>query len=403
MYNNYLNLNARPFVGQRDKKDWNEKEYFYHLCPKYQKFFAPTIQGPVERIIVIGDIYGNLDFAMMTMKRAGLLMIDLDQMLNDGINNDFDLLMVDGKIDDTQSFKVMDFNILKKYMIWTGGQTIVVQLGDQVEDCAGENSNCYVDNLIDGEEVMMFFDHMHLEALKSHGAVYSLIGNIEIDNTKAIYSKRLSGEQQYAEIMSAAFARHDKKDTNSYFPFGNGTEKAKKIACTRHSALVIGSNLFIHTDILPIYIKHMKYDQAMTNKQKLVKLNTAVMEWLLDAVPKSEYKDLTKFISAMGKNIGKHSETELSDKARQYYRNSGDYDMCKMVNKSLVSLSDNQVQMQRIIISNDSQFRQSYNVDHRCSTNNGVNDGLYIIGHDANYDVTPIIEILDDNIINEIY
>ena len=99
------------FKVNKDKYDENndyenkDRQIFQKNCPSFK--YYPPILPAAERIIAIGDLHGDLDLSIRILKLAKL------------IDNDFN---------------------------WIGGNTIVVQIGDQLDSCRpnriiGENCN----------------------------------------------------------------------------------------------------------------------------------------------------------------------------------------------------------------------------------------------------------------------
>ena len=193
---------------------------------KYNKMFEticgnnklPSILPAVDRIIVIGDIHGDFKELINCLKIGNL------------VDND---------------------------MKWIGGNTVVVQVGDQIDSCRPNiNNNChkeYIDgDLAEDIQILEFMTDLHKEATKYGGAVYSLVGNHEIMNCNNDFRY-----VSYKNILDFS----DKNFENSEDKFKNGLENRKKVfspgnkyanfmGCTRKIALIIGSNLFVHAGIV---------------------------------------------------------------------------------------------------------------------------------------------------------
>ena len=69
-------------------------------------------------------------------------------------------------------------------MNWIGGDTVVVQVGDQVDKGGGEVTNDENSEL----RIINYLDKLNIEAKKNMGAVYSLLGNHEIMNVFGDFS-----------------------------------------------------------------------------------------------------------------------------------------------------------------------------------------------------------------------
>ncbi len=226
----------------------NFNKIYRSKCSKYKLF--PSILPPADRIIVIGDIHGDFNMLIRCLKLAKL------------IDNEYN---------------------------WIGGETIVVQVGDQIDSCRftykGSNtSNC--NNIImendnpDDLNILYFMTKLHKKATKEGGAVYSLIGNHELLNSLGDLSyvshNNLRSFDNYKTesgiiIKDGYQARH--------FAFTPGNEIANFLACTRKIALVIGSNLFVHGGVVP-YI---------ANKYKIEDMNKLLTLFLLGEIEQPEY------------------------------------------------------------------------------------------------------------------
>lgn len=226
-------------------------------CPNVE--FVPTIIDRVPpRIIAIGDIHGDLTLAKESFILAGLI----DQNLN---------------------------------WIAQPPNTIVVQVGDQIDSC---RHNCRTKKLNDRAEdvsVLEFFDSMHAKAKVKGGAVYSLIGNHELMNASHIFSN-----VSYANLEEFRYQDKSSKEVVSYYgkegrkrAFQPGGPIAKKIACSRPSVLIVGSIIFIHAGVLPAMASSLD-TSSVDIKTKMVLLNKIVRKWLLDRWSKADTHEAQK-------------------------------------------------------------------------------------------------------------
>ncbi len=225
----------------------NFNKIYNSKCSKHKIF--PSILPPADRIIVIGDIHGDYNMLLKCLKLAKLI----DNNLN-----------------------------------WIGGESIVVQVGDQIDSCrfTGNNDNSYCNSMImendnpDDLNILYFMTRLHKKASKEGGAVYSLIGNHELLNTLGNLSyvshNNIKSFDNYKTntgviIRDGYQARH--------FAFSPGNDIANFLGCTRKIALVIGSNLFVHGGIVP-YI---------ANKYKIEDMNKLLTLFLLGEIDQPEY------------------------------------------------------------------------------------------------------------------
>ena len=155
---------------------------------------------------------------------------------------------------------------------WIGKNTVVVQLGDQV-DGGGRYPNC---SSYGEMNIIRFLDYVHNEAKKYGGGVYSLIGNHEMMN--------MLGDYRYTSLK-------DRIGKQSYFKIG--TPFAKKMANSRYVILKIGSVLFVHGGILPhhfneftdptIFIKYINDLMKQLFNGTINKTNSNVQKLFLDS------------------------------------------------------------------------------------------------------------------------
>lgn len=245
---------------------YDESDYLKD-CPDHE--FVPTTLEAVERIVVIGDIHGDLKLAIKSFILAKL------------IDNEKD-------------------------MKWIAepANTVVVQVGDQVDscrfitglyDCHGkENDN----DLPEDMKVIDFFNLMHDRASKKGGAVHSLLGNHELMNAQGNYD--YVSYNNYYKYEYEINGKKYKKETGRQSAFKPGGEVSKMLACTRKSVLVIGSNMFIHAGILPKLVENLDY-LNFNGDMKLKYLNAIVRKWLLKKLSEKDQNDKNMFIN--DKNI----------------------------------------------------------------------------------------------------
>ncbi|XWV25020.1 hypothetical protein QJ856_gp0758 [Tupanvirus deep ocean] len=254
----FTNENITPKKRRIKYKVNNElynEEDFLKDCPNNK--FIPTTLPPVKRIIAIGDIHGDLDLAIKSFKLAKL-------------------------IDD-------DFN-----WIADPPDTVVVQVGDQIDSCRPIpnvydcHNKKYPEDSADDVNILNFFDKMHEKASNHGGAVYSLLGNHELMNAQ--------GKFQYVSYDNFYNFQYIDDNKNVYQgpngrkdAFEPGGPLAIKLACTRPSVLIIGSTMFVHAGVLPVLAKRLKH-LGFDNETKLKYLNAVVRKWLLHKL--SEENDI---------------------------------------------------------------------------------------------------------------
>ena len=211
---------------------YNFKSIWAEKCSKYNIESQPFILPPVRRIIVIGDIHGDLKMTYETLKIAELI---------DNNNN------------------------------WIGGDTVLVQVGDQIDRCRNssfmscENKDTTLDDEGNDWKILKYFTELHYQAREHGGAVYSLLGNHELMNVQQrmdyVSYEGLNELNNYVTPNGNVI----KNGKNArLWAFKPGNPISEFLACTRQVAIIIGTNLFVHAGILPSIAK--KYNISTINK-----------------------------------------------------------------------------------------------------------------------------------------
>jgi hypothetical protein len=216
----------------------------------------PTVLPAAQRIIAIGDIHGDYNLAVQSMLIAKVIDPDLN---------------------------------------WIGGNTIVVQVGDQIDSCRPTpDLDCHNTRLpgdrAEDIKVMDFFDDMHKKAQRSGGAVYSLLGNHETMNTQ--------GRMDYVSYANMHDFYYKDESTGKIYSgpqgridaFKPGGPIAIKLSL-RPTVMTIGSNMFVHAGILPDLIEKIE-TWHVTPETKLKYLNTIVRKWLISKTQKDEFESI---------------------------------------------------------------------------------------------------------------
>lgn len=226
------------------KKIWQEK------CSKYDVESQPSILPAVKRIIVIGDIHGDLKMTYSVLRLAKL-------------------------IDNNNS--------------WIGGDTVVVQVGDQVDRCRYNGTPCNMKSATDNDEgndlkILKYFTELHRMARKVGGAVYSLAGNHELMNVKGDFRYvSYEGIHEFDNYVKENGEIIKDGDMARRWAFAPGNDVSEFLACTRQMALIIGSNLFAHAGVLP----------KVAKKYNVTRLNQIMSMYLFDMLDKSsDYNDI---------------------------------------------------------------------------------------------------------------
>lgn len=198
--------------------------------------------------------------------------------------------------------------LINKNNKWIGKDSILVQLGDQVDRCRFNGTPCHMENATQNDEasdvkLLYFFTELHNQASKKGGAVYSILGNHEMMN--------VMGDFRYVSRMNLMEFSKDGSVEDGIekrkIEFAPGNKIANFLACTRKMALVIGKNLFIHAGIVPEIAKKYKVDD----------MNRIIALFLFDKLENSnKYSDLminskksplwTRLLGNLNKNVNEN-------------------------------------------------------------------------------------------------
>lgn len=247
-------MNKEDFYSilKEDYKSFNQE------CPNY--IYLPPILPPTRRIIVIGDLHGDFDLTIRLLKLANLIDSNLD---------------------------------------WIGNDTILVQTGDQIDRCRPiDNIPCNKPEATVNDEaadikILKLFTKLNEQAIKYGGKVYSLLGNHEIMNVLGNLSyvsyKGLKEFENYIDPNNPK-KKFRSGEVARRYAFSPGKEYGRYLGCTRLTAIIIGSFLFVHAGIIPKFAKKLK----MTGRNDLVKINQIVRRWLLGLINKDYIDQIVK-------------------------------------------------------------------------------------------------------------
>lgn len=232
---------------ENDKLVNNYDEEFSFDCKGYD--IVPTVLPKAKRIIVIGDTHGDFDVTIRSLTVS---------------------------------------NVIDKNYNWIAEpDTIVVQVGDQIDRCRPHTYDCdderatYRDEASD-IKIMKFFTNLDKQAKNNGGRVISLLGNHEILNSLGIMTYvSYEGRKEFENYKDPKTGQVIKEGTRGrVHAFKPGNEMANFMACTRVSCIIIGSNLFVHAAIVPMLME--KY--SVQDVSGIERINTLIRKWLLDQI-----------------------------------------------------------------------------------------------------------------------
>lgn len=231
------------FKNVKSSKTDNENLYdsdFEEDCKSYDKI--PHIIPSKKRVIAIGDLHGDYDLTIDCLKLANLI----DDKLN---------------------------------WIAKPKDTVVVQIGDQVDRCRPlVGKKCTDPKTTANDEgrdidILNLFNDLDKKARKYNGAVISLLGNHEIMNVQGNMNYvSYEGLKQFEnEINPETGKKFENGAEARKHLFKRGNKFANLLACTRQTAVIVGSNLFVHAAIVP----------KLARKFNVKDINIMVRKWLL--------------------------------------------------------------------------------------------------------------------------
>jgi len=209
---------------------------------------------PVRRLIAIGDLHGDLNVTLQALRLAKVI-----------------------------PQNIFFYNV--DQISWCGGDTWVVQLGDQIDRCRPDDweKNCIKDyNDVYEDEgnnmrIIQIFQKLDAEAKKCGGRVLGLLGNHELMNVDKDF--RYVSPEEFLEFVPKD--QRNKKKTDDGYPLGyyhrlksfeRGGNIAKHYALQKKSVIQVGRWLFVHGG----------FGHAMASKFTIQEINENVKQWLLN-------------------------------------------------------------------------------------------------------------------------
>lgn len=231
-----------------NKYEKHDKEEFQEECKGYP--YTPTILPAKRRVVVIGDLHGDYGLTIQCLKLA----------------------------------RVIDENLK-----WVGGDTVVVQIGDQIDRCRPLDYKCdhplaTVNDEGSDIRILELFTELDRQARISDGLVVSLLGNHELMNADGnLNYVSYRGLEQFKDYKDPKNGTtFESGEEARKFAFAPGNQYGKMLGCTRVSCLIVGSFLFVHAGIVPEFTRRLN----IKNRSDLFKINYGVRKWLLGLINK---------------------------------------------------------------------------------------------------------------------
>ena len=292
-----------------------------HIYPKQQ------------RIIVFGDIHGDLEAALDCFIIAGCI----------------------NKISIPKDKSVNNMNMFFKNIKWSGKDTYVVQLGDQIDRVRPQkwdHNDITRDNAYKDEgstlEILYLFYYLNELAKKHEGRVFSIIGNHEIMNIEADFRYvSLKEFKCFKQHLTHTYHKHSKYPYNSNTlknnryklnnsNSANSSEKFKNVpegfrerlyafSPTGLCSNIIGTNNYVILQIGNWLFCHGSPVLNTIKKYNTDLINSIVSMYLLGIDTNDKY--IEKHYNAIANS--KHDESIL------WNRDFGELDMTNSKNKEL--------------------------------------------------------------------
>jgi hypothetical protein len=232
----------------------------------------PKILPSANRIIAMGDVHGDMQLIV-------------------------DCLLISNVIEKVKQKSEQSISIKLKsktqYYKWIGKDTIIVQIGDQIDSCRPNNSDtssCNGDeDFSDDIQILQFFTKLNEFAKADNGAVYSLLGNHELMNVEGNFTYTSKANIDSFKTYIDPYTQQKFKSPFSArtHAFSRGNEYANFLGNTRQSILIIGDFLFVHAGINKEFIQNFR------GRENLYVLNDIVKKWLLNTLDNTKIDDET--------------------------------------------------------------------------------------------------------------
>jgi len=266
-------------------------------CRNYtNKYINEPINSDISHnncdIIAIGDIHGDIQLMLDTLTIGGVI-----KKINEKNKNSIQIIRKDN-------------NDVVEYYEWIGNNTIVVQVGDQIDRCRlVDGKNCYneettYDDEASDIEILLFFTNLHEKAIKQKGAVYSLLGNHELMNIcndiryvsyknleqLKVFDEEINNDKEIddEEIDDEVKQIITSEDNNikDYIErrsniFRRGGILAKFLASTRYTILIVNDYLFVHGGVLGSYIGSYIKEYNNIHKKHFQHLNEKIKNYII--------------------------------------------------------------------------------------------------------------------------
>ena len=230
--------------------------------PNMEKYDQIGMYPSVRRLVAMGDLHGDLRVTLIALRLAKVI-----------------------------PQNIFPYNVNE--ISWCGGDTWVIQLGDQIDRCRPDNwkKNCIedLDDVVEDEGnnmiIIQIFQKLDVMAKEQGGRVLGMLGNHELMNVDRDF--RYVSPHEFLEFVPPN--ERSKKYTEDGYPYGyyhrlkvfeRGGNIAKHYALQKKSITIVGKNLFVHGGL----------SHALMSKYSIHEINQIVQKWLLKQETKKEDK-----------------------------------------------------------------------------------------------------------------
>lgn len=272
-----ISTEYREAVRYSESSEYTEFAEYREKCDQTIYNYTPAILPKTKKIIVFGDIHGDLELAINLLKKSKVAYF----------------------IDNIERIMTYDpfFMWNEQTVKWTGKNTILVQVGDQLDRCrpATTGQTCNHPTTTKNDEasdilIMNLFNELDRQAVKkTKGRVISLFGNHEIMNATG-YLDYVS----YKGIEQFRRYNNNNPTIGRYDAFKPGGDVGTMMGCTRVPAIIIGSNLFVHAGFVDRLLKKIGINRKDKKfaKDRLENINKEIRSWLLGTIKQEDIEPI---------------------------------------------------------------------------------------------------------------
>ena len=257
--NSKKNKSIKKYSSKQKKKQSKKQRDFgfdSNVKLKLEPSYYPLQEN--AKLVAIGDLHGDLLVTIKSLKLAGVIPLDTPYEIKN----------------------LKDIDNIE----WIGGNTHIVQVGDQIDRCRPNNwyrDICADDSTYQDEGsdiiIMELLDKLDEKAKYQGGRLLSILGNHEMMNCVGDF--RYVSPKEFEEF-GEYFKVKKVNNPNRVFPYGYKERKqafsqggfiAKKFATKRKSIIQVGGWIFVHGGLTPKLALEYTFDE----------MNEGISKWLL--------------------------------------------------------------------------------------------------------------------------